>query len=434
MTPPLGPSGSSPPPGEAVRCDVCVVGGGPAGSAVAVRLARAARLVLLAEAGDYGEARPGEHLAPDVGPALEALGAGAALARLGTSPGTVSLWGGPAPVIEPAYPIAGGRTVARGAFDRDLATAAQTAGARLALGWRLSGIAPAEPGWRLTFAAPDGPHVVAAAYVVDASGRQAAFARRAGARVQRRDGLVALVARSALPVRVGEVEAEEPGIAAAAGTAAETVAGVGIAAAAAIAAAAGIAAGAAPSGLQRLQWLHVEAIAGGWWYAVASPDQTVGAAFFAPLGSLCRTRVRYADVWRAALARSEVIAPLLPPEMRRGAALRLYPAAPALTEPPCGRDWIAVGDAAVQWDPLAGTGVRRALETGMRGAEVALLAANERATVLPYYTAALHALYGEHCQTRERIYAEAAPRLGRAFFDQLGLPFPTGPDAAQSSR
>ena len=53
--------------------------------------------------------------------------------------------------------------------------------------------------------------------------------------------------------------------------------------------------------------------------------------------------------------------------------LRVFPAAPAITHPVQGPGWVAVGDAALQHDPLEGRGALRALAFVGRAAAAALL-------------------------------------------------------------
>ena len=58
------------------RCRVAIIGGGPAGSACALALARrGVRDVLLVEGGDQSRFQIGESIPPDSRPALRALGA-----------------------------------------------------------------------------------------------------------------------------------------------------------------------------------------------------------------------------------------------------------------------------------------------------------------------------------------------------------------------
>ena len=136
---------------------MAVVGGGPAGTATALRLAAAGRSVAVLERSHYDRPRVGETLAPWVQPPLRDLGVWDRFTALGSLPswGTRSVWA-----------VAGGRTstptwsaatgsgwhVDRRAFDRMLADAAVEAGAAVLTGWSVAGCAP--DGGRLATDAP----------------------------------------------------------------------------------------------------------------------------------------------------------------------------------------------------------------------------------------------------------------------------------------
>jgi len=119
-------------------CDVVVVGGGPAGSACAIGLARHGLEVLVAERGDYSAHKIGETLAPAGHRPLVALGAAGLLRRPPHREAVAlrSVWGEPAP-REHSYlfePYARGWHLDRAAFDASLAATAAARGAHV---WRL---------------------------------------------------------------------------------------------------------------------------------------------------------------------------------------------------------------------------------------------------------------------------------------------------------
>jgi 2-polyprenyl-6-methoxyphenol hydroxylase-like FAD-dependent oxidoreductase len=75
--------------------DVLVAGGGPAGAAVALCLARQGCRVGLLEAAAYDSPRYGETLPPEINPVLSDLGLWKAFQALSPleAPGIVSVWG-----------------------------------------------------------------------------------------------------------------------------------------------------------------------------------------------------------------------------------------------------------------------------------------------------------------------------------------------------
>src|SRR5260370_8210557 len=80
--------------------DVVVIGGGPAGAAVALCLARQGCSVALLEATSYQSQRYGETLPPEINPVLRELGLLDAFRAVSPleAPVMISLWGDPIPV------------------------------------------------------------------------------------------------------------------------------------------------------------------------------------------------------------------------------------------------------------------------------------------------------------------------------------------------
>src|SRR5262245_56820039 len=75
--------------------DVLIFGGGPAGAAAAITLARAGRSVVVIEKSQYAQPRIGETLPPAARPLLEELAVWELFLAAGhlPSPGVLSVWG-----------------------------------------------------------------------------------------------------------------------------------------------------------------------------------------------------------------------------------------------------------------------------------------------------------------------------------------------------
>lgn len=77
--------------------DIAVVGGGPAGAATALCLARGGWRIALLERRSLDQARAGETLPPEINPVLRNLGLWETFLSQSPleSPGVVSIWGSP---------------------------------------------------------------------------------------------------------------------------------------------------------------------------------------------------------------------------------------------------------------------------------------------------------------------------------------------------
>jgi flavin-dependent dehydrogenase len=304
--------------------DVVVMGGGPAGLAVAGLLAREGHAVAVLERNDYRASRVGETFGGEIAPLLDAIGAGEAMREL--LGGQVrfqcirSAWGSDELAEHDSilHPLGAGVHVDRARFDERLAGWARSLGVAVHAGVGRSAVARA--GDEVVVTPQRGP-TVRARFLVDASGRGApAGGSLDGRRWLAADRQVAVVAR--LSARGDD----------------DTV-------------------------------LLLEAVEDGWWYSVPQPDGGLVAAFvtdadLTPAGP----RARLAERFHRALARTRHTA-----ARTRGAVLdgapRLVRADSGVLMPAGGRGWCAIGDAAMATDPLAGNGVPRALRSALRAAD-----------------------------------------------------------------
>lgn len=350
--------------GASTSADVVVVGGGPGGSTVAAALAARGLRVTLLEQSRYESARFGEVLSPRVVPLLETLGVKGQFLAGGhaPSPGLLSVWGG-SKAERPSLmnPYGDGWHVERARFDRMLAHAAAGAGVTLHAGARLNRVArdAGGSGWAVECSTPERTFTLHARFLVDATGRPAKLGRRLGARQERADRLIALVATGETP------------------------------------------AGTDPRML-------IEAAEGGWWYSAALPS---GRSVFAYMTD--------ADLLPRAHAGSRVAAfgPALrgaPHTSARARGMKFWPArvtsaASTRLPLPAGPGWLAVGDAVNAFDPLSAHGVAQAISSGIEAARVVAqylsgAGRDERRSVVEDYASACGARWHRYLDERARIY------------------------------
>jgi flavin-dependent dehydrogenase len=363
---------------ETPPADVLIVGAGTAGAAAAHTLA-AGHSVVLVDRHAEPPFRIGESLIGAARPLLADMGLWARFAgdRHRESLGQASAWGSPEIVRRDAFldPRGPGWRIDRVRFERMLRQAAAEAGATIEAPGevvRLDRDDDPRAAWVASIRSPRGTWRQRARFVIDATGRAAAFARAAGAR---------LVAPDRLVCRFVRVAAQQ-----------------------------------APHDLDGVSL--VEAAAPGWWYRARLPDGSIMVAFHtdADLPAARRSRdvpgfvgLLGETAWTAAATPlAHVPAKWMPVRRRehaptnesraysdstgteyalRGAcdAVGRVSARSQWLREPCGADWCAVGDAAMAFDPLSSQGLFNALYTGFRGAQaVAARLAGETAALAAY--------------------------------------------------
>ncbi len=198
------------------ECDVIILGGGPAGAAAAITLARAGRSVVIIEKSHYEQARIGEMLPPAARPLLMGLAVWEPFlaGRHLPSPGILAVWG-----EDELYqthfifnPYGQGWHLDRQRFDTMLVQAARQAGARLYCDAQVASCLPlAGDRWQVAFtsgvAAGRGQHQLRAMFLIDATGRAAVLARWQGSKRLNADRLVGLA--SVLAARSRESDCPE---------------------------------------------------------------------------------------------------------------------------------------------------------------------------------------------------------------------------------
>jgi flavin-dependent dehydrogenase len=334
---------------EPGRFDVVVAGGGPAGCAAALALARAGRSVLLADAGG-GPPKVGEALPSVSRVLLGDLGVGERPLLDGHLPcyANLSAWGSAALgctdfIRDPHGP---GWHLDRTRFDRCLRDAVRTAGASVVerSAVRVKG-RRADGSWVVGA----GGRVVQCRWLVDATGRGRAIASRERVGRRRTDRLLATCV---------ELDADS---------------------------------GAETSSL-------VESTPDGWWYTALLPTGRRLVAYFTDADLNPPDRASFSLLLRQTrhiAARVDV-----PPAV----SLRRAPAHSSHLDTPVGDGWLAVGDATTAFDPVSSQGILTALHTGMAGGNALHAHLDGDPAALDSYRRNVRALLAAYQRNHRAVY------------------------------
>ena len=311
------------------RQDVLILGGGPAGLVTAFRIVKGGGTAVVVERGRYDEIRIGEHLPPEGVSLLRSAG----FSGLGDddahlhSAGVNAWWGGDTPNYMDYlfHPVGHGLNLSRPHFDSSLAEQCRSAGVQLLTGARLTKIARAAGGWRAEVQLENRIQKYEPRLVVDATGPSAAFARVQGSSIEARDSQVGLIAFRASKAAVD------------------------------------------PAGGR----VVIESAEDGWWYFAPLSGGRCVCMFMTDADLLSATKGPALEHWESRMHRT----------LRLRSCVDEYPALTKFIvrsarsqrlDHMSGRAWVAVGDAAIAFDPLSSHGIAKGVEHGSQAAAAAL--------------------------------------------------------------
>lgn len=340
--------------------EICVLGAGPAGTALAARLARLGHDVVVVERHRFPRPRVGESLGPGIWPLLDALGVRERVAAAGfVRSARARIRWQPGPAADRVVPD--GLTVDRGAFDTILLDNARDAGATVLQPTRAGRPRRVAEGW----AVPVDGRVLRARFVADATGRHRVLG---GSRTPVAPPTLALhtMWRGGLP--------------------------------------------------QDRPQTRIDVLADGWLWGAHLPDGGFRAmAFLDPRTLTGRDRER---LYHRLLGASPMFAEILAGATPTG-PVRTCDATSYVAADPVDASTVKVGEAAFTIDPLSSSGVQAAIQTGLAAGAVAhtvLTPGGDTQAALRYYADLVAHTVARHAATATALYAEHETHADTTFW------------------
>jgi len=304
--------------------DVLVIGGGPAGIAASILLARAGLTVAIVERSNYESTRVGETLPPQIKPLLQSLGVWDSFIEDNHLPsqGNVFIWGSNIS-NENDYifsPYGCGWHLNRQIFDRRLSQIAEKKGVIVYKKTSIvSYVHHSLYKWTVKIVCDNEQNEMKANFLIDAAGRRSVLASFEKVKRIVHDRLIGVVKF---------IASDE-----------ET----------------------------RDHRTYIESVENGWWYCAALPNRKFIAAFMTDSDLLPKGSQRIDSYWRQELDKTQLIRKKLKTGLAKPDS-RILSANTTVLTTVKEADWLAVGDAAVTLDPLSSMGIYHALDSGIQAA------------------------------------------------------------------
>ena len=346
---------------------VLVVGQGPAGAATALFLARLGIEVVAVDRQPKSGLQIGESLPPDAAELLRQLGVWEDFNEAGHEKcyGNKSYWHGEQVQYHDflQHPQGHGWHIDRSGFEHMLRRHVAASGAEVNLNTKILGLHGDGP-WEVEMQSAGGPvQRRGFSYIVDATGRNSWVARHMGVDRLYEDRQLALVAFADIKEGFHDTTS------------------------------------------------LVETVGQGWWYSAQIPGQRMATAYFFQNEAHLRPRMTCeADWWALAAQAGPTLDRLRSSGFEMLEPARFVAADSGILERLTGKGWLAVGDAAMTYDPLASHGLMMSMVSGRDAAHAIQAAMGGQHDAFEAYGQRLYQAFMAYSELRAQFYSSVATK------------------------
>lgn len=162
----------------------------------------------------------------------------------------------------------------------------------------------------------------------------------------------------------------------------------------------------------------LEAEAEGWWYAARLPTDRVVCMYVTEAATLRQVKANNFEGWSAALNKTRLVGPILARLDLGNSVYHSFPIYSSQLEQVAGHNWIAVGDAASCYDPVAAQGLYKALTDGVKAGHTIADALNGQPGTLTAYAEGVKARYFQYYTNRNYLYGQEQRWKGSTFWSE----------------
>ncbi len=337
---------------------IAIIGGGPAGLFTAIALKQLNHDVFVLEAGTYSKQRAGEHLSASALTFIKNLNIPDHLVDNNSIRciGVEGAWGQEELLSRSSIfnPYGDGIILSRPAFDSALATYCTSQNIAMETDCRVSALIRNEEGWEIIAK----NQKFEAHFVVDASGRNSKFSKILGADKIAYDDLIG-IAQVMKPTQIRPKTESQ---------------------------------------------LLIETIPDGWWYSVQLPSGDVVATFMTNATVFTGSGENQAVFWKNRFKESKHTSKKWA-QYKPNDKPFTQSAKTQILQKTVGDNWLAVGDAAMSYDPLSSAGILKGIRMGISAAGKIDAWANGNTNALDEYDKKCKDDFDEYLLQKETYYA-----------------------------